>query len=124
MNPHLYRVRRLKPSRPPFTWRLGQPFLSAVLNAAAAVAPTVDAQESPLSATEIHVCLGDGRLSSSDLVWSQGAWCSLVDHEDFYDAARRRARTEAARRWLPYTALVLLFVALWVLPTLVQASAR
>lgn len=61
----------------------------------------IDASEVTMTGDEIIEGLHTGRLGSRDLVFERDQWVSLADHDDFFEAARPRARIEAIRRLIP-----------------------
>jgi hypothetical protein len=83
----------------------------------------VTASEVRLSADDILAMLRDGRLRSTDLVFTDGTWGAFTDCVYFEDGAEVAARRERWRRNLPYAAVVLGFTGFGLLVALLQAVA-
>lgn len=66
----------------------------------------IEANEVTLTGEEIIEGLRTGHLGSRDLVFERDQWVSLADHDDFFEAARPRARIEAIKRLIPSLLMV------------------
>ena len=123
-----YRVRKLSTVGPGVVDRsyrgrgAGGAFMAASEQAGAVY--EIDSRELQLSADEITEMLRDGRLSSADLVFADGAWTAMTESLHFDEAAHAAAKRERFKRNIPYIATVLAFAGVGLLIAFLQVVTR